>query len=124
MTNRQNYVAKMGKMQQRLESGLVSEHFPGVSSIIINVKNSYEGINPITILRTFNFWPSSHAYFDIECLSKDCVDGGFDLHQVVTMMIRTHNEFGEGELVCDGDTLYSDHSHIYYKVTIQYDKKS
>jgi hypothetical protein len=87
MTNSEKNAARREKTQQRLESGLISEHFPKVSSIVIDVTNSYGGINPITVLRTFNFWPNSYAYFNIECLSKGCHDGGFDLHHVITMRI-------------------------------------
>jgi len=111
-------------MQQRLESGLISEHFPRVSSIVINLTNSNGKINPITVLRTLNFWPNSYAYFKIECLSYGCLDGGFDLNQVITMMIRSQKDSEEGELICDGNNLPSNHSHIYYKVTIRYNKIS
>jgi len=111
----------MEKMQQRLESGLISEHFPRVSSIIINVKNSYGARNPITVLRTFNFWPNSYAYFNIDCLSERCLDGGYDLNQVITMMIRSHRDSEEGELICDSSNLSSDHARINYRVSILYD---
>ena len=83
-----------------------------------------ERINPITVLRTLNFWPNSYAYFNIECLSKGCLDGGFDLNQVITMMIRSHKDSGEGELVCDGNNLSPDHSNIHYKINIRYNKKT
>jgi len=120
MTTREKNAVKMEKMQQRVESGLISEHFPKVSNIIINLTNSYKGINPNTILRTFNFWPNSYAYFNIDCLSEGCHDGGFDLNQVINMMIRGHKDSEEGELVCDGYNLSPDHSNIQYKVTIWY----
>jgi uncharacterized membrane-anchored protein YhcB (DUF1043 family) len=64
MTQREKSAAKMEKMQQRLDSGLISEHFPKVSSIVIDVTNSYGERNPITVLRTLNFWPDSYAYFN------------------------------------------------------------
>jgi len=121
MTHREKTAAKMEKMQQRLESGLISEHFPRVSSIIINVKNSYGARNPITVLRTFNFWPNSYAYFNIDCLSERCLDGGYDLNQVITMMIRSHRDSEEGELICDSSNLSSDHARINYRVSILYD---
>jgi hypothetical protein len=120
MTNSEKNAARREKTQQRLESGLISEHFPQVSSILINMTNSYKRMNLNTILRTFNFSPSSYAYFNIECLSEGCRDGGFDLDQVITMMIRSHKDSEEGELDCDSSNLSSDHSHIHYKVNIQY----
>jgi len=124
MTNSEKNAARKERTQQRLESGLISEHFPKVSSIVIDVTNSYGIINPITVLRTLNFWPNSYAYFNIECLSKGCLDGGFDLDKVVAMMIGSHKNSGEGELVCDGNNLSSDHSNILYKINIRYKKKT
>jgi len=121
MTHKEKTAAKMEKMQQRLDSGLISEHFPRVSSIVINVANSYGERNPITVLRTLNFWPNSYAYFNIDCLSDRCSDGGYDLNQVITMMIRNHRDSEEGELSCDSSNLSSGHSRINYKVSILYD---
>jgi hypothetical protein len=124
MTNSEKNAARREKSQQKLESGLISELFPKVSSIVIDVKNSYGKINPITVLRTLNFWPNSYAYFNIECLSKGCLDGGYDLDQVITKMVRSHKDSGEGELICDGNNLSSDHSNILYKINIRYNKKT
>jgi hypothetical protein len=124
MTNSEKNAARREKTQQKLESGLISEHFPKVSSIVIDVTNSYGKINPITVLRTLNFWPNSYAYFNIECLSKGCLDGGYDLDQVITMMIRTRKKSGEGEIVCDGNNISFDHSNIHYKIHIRYNKKN
>jgi hypothetical protein len=121
MTNSEKNAARREKTQQRLESGLISEHFPKVSSIVIDVTNSYGERNPITVLRTLNFWPNSYAYFNIDCLSDRCVDGGYDLNQVITMMIRSHRDSEEGELSCDSSNLSSGHSRINYKVSILYD---
>jgi hypothetical protein len=122
MTNSEKNAARKEKTQHKLESGLISEHFPRVSSIVIDVTNSYGKINPITVLRTLNFWPDSYAYFNIECLSKGCLDGGFDLDRVITTMVRGHKDSGEGEIVCDGNNLSFDHSNIHYKINIRYNK--
>jgi len=124
MTNSEKNAARREKTQQKLESGLISEHFPKVSSIVIDVTNSYGKINPITVSRILNFWPNSYAYFNIECLSKGCRDGGYDLDQVITMMIRTRKKSEEGELVCDGNNISFDHSNIHYKINIRYNKIS
>ena len=124
MTNSEKNAARREKTQQKLESGLISEHFPKVSSIVIDVTNSYGKINPITVSRILNFWPNSYAYFNIECLSKGCLNGGYDLDQVITMMIRTRKKSEEGELVCDGNNISFDHSNIHYKINIRYNKIS
>jgi len=61
MTDSEKNAARREKTQQR---GLISEHFPKVSSIVIDVTNFYGERNPITVLRTLNFWPDSYAYFN------------------------------------------------------------
>jgi hypothetical protein len=53
-------------------------------------------------------------------LSKDCVDGGFDMTRIITSMISNHSETSKGELGCDDSSSRSDHSNIAYEVVIQY----
>jgi len=120
MTDREKHAANTERNQEKLEAGLISACFPEVASIDVIMTDRQKGINPTSILRTFNFRPNSYAYFHMGCLNKDCIDGGYDLNQVITTMIKYHKELGEGELVCDGNNRYSDHSNIRYKISIQY----
>jgi hypothetical protein len=120
MTYRERHDANMEKRQERLEAGLISDRFPEVASVNITMTDRHKGINPTSILRTFNFQPGSYAYFHMGCLNKDCVDGGFDLNQIITTMIEDHKELGEGELACNGSNSRSDHSNIRYRISIQY----
>ena len=117
MNNRKNE-ARIERMQQRLESGSVAKHFPEVASIVIIMTYNQKGAK--SILRTFNFSPSSYAFFRIECLRKDCVDGGFDLTQVITAMIRNRGAEAKGALSCEGNEPPANHSDIAYEVAIQY----
>lgn len=117
MNNRKNE-ARIERMQQRLEAGSVAQHFPEVGSIVINMTYNQRGTK--SILRTFNFSPSSYAFFRIDCLRKDCVDGGFDLTQVITAMIRTSRAVANGDLSCEGNDSSVNHSDIVYEVAIQY----
>ena len=111
--------ARMAKDQQRLDSGFVSMHFPEVASIVISMMYKQSGIaNPIS--RTMNFSPDSYAFFRVGCLSDDCVDGGFDLTQTISSMIRNHSSNVKGELGCDDSGPRADHSAIVYEVAIKY----
>ena len=89
MNNSKN-VARMERMQERMqqrrEAGSVATHFPEVANIVMNMTYNQRGAK--SILRTFNFTPNNYAFFMINCLRKDCVDGGFDLTHVITAMIR------------------------------------
>jgi len=122
MTYREKCNARMERTQQRLDAGLISKRFPGVSSIVVDMKHHREGVTAILLLRTLNFSSHCHAYFHVECLNRDCKDctQGFDLDQVVSAMIRSHAFSREGELDCEGNGLTSGHVNINYKVTVQY----
>lgn len=126
MRSRQNYAEmKEIKKQQRLATGLISDRFSEVSSIIIKMAYFHYGTEPI-VIRTVYFLPSGYAYFNIECLEKGCADGGYDLGPVVISMINSHKKSAKGKLVCKGksDKLLSEHARIVYEVVIEYNKKS
>jgi hypothetical protein len=118
INNRKN-VARTERMQQRLDAGLVATHFPEVASIVISMIYSQRGLQK-SLPRIVNFFPGSYALFRVGCLNKDCVDGGFDLTQVITAMVQNRKEAAKGELSCEGNGTSADHSAIVYEVAIQY----
>jgi hypothetical protein len=113
-----NNQSRIDNNQERIDAGLMSRHFPGVKSIIISMIYKQKGAN--SLCRTLNFSPDSYAFFKVTCLSDDCVDGGFNLTQVITSMIRNHSELSKGELGCDDSGPRPGHSNIVYEVAIQY----
>jgi len=122
MNNNSKNIAMMERMQertqQRLEAGSVATHFPEVANIVMNMTYNQRGAT--SILRTFSFTPNSSAFFIVNCLRKDCVDGGFDLTQVITAMIRNRRVEAKGALSCEGTDSSTNHSDIAYEVAIQY----
>jgi len=105
-------------MEQKRAAGSVAEHFPEVANIVMNMTYNQKGAK--SILRTFNFTPGSYAFFVVNCLRQDCIDGGFDLTQVITEMIRNRRVGGKGTLSCKGTDSSTNHSDIVYEVAIQY----
>ena len=127
MPSKQNYMSRMElNKQNRLATGLLSERFPEVSGMVINMTYYQKGVNPVLMLRTINVLPSDSAYFNMECLIKGCVDGGFDLTPAIKSMVKNRKRVGRGRLVCGGktDTRASDHASVEYEITIQYSRKS
>ena len=122
MTYREMNEAKKEKARLKQEAGLISGRFPDVSSIVVDMKHHKKGISATLLSRTLNFSPDSFAYFQIECLNKDCKDcgGEFDFEKIVSLMVRNRALSKEGELGCDGNGITSGHINISYKVTIQY----
>lgn len=117
MNNRKN-VARTERIQRRQEAGLVATHFPEVASIAINMTYNQKGIKQ-SLPRTVNFFPSSHALFTVDCLSKECIEGGFDFTRIITSMIGSRKEVTKGELGCMGGPA-ANHSAIIYEVAIHY----
>ncbi len=125
MAKRQNYIAKMDLIkQQKIASGLVSDRFPEVNGIVIHMTYFRKGLNPILMVRTVNVFPTAYAYFNMDCMIKDCIDGGFDLTPVIKEMVKKHIKLKKGNLPCSGKNadLASDHANIAYEVTIEFNK--
>lgn len=116
--NSRKSAARTERLQQKIDAGFVAKHFPDVSSIVIKMMYNQKGMQK-SLPRTVNFFPSSYALFRVDCLSKGCIDGGFDLTQVITAMIRNRRETTKGDLSCEGGPSL-DHSAIVYEVAIQY----
>ena len=112
--------------QRMLAAGLVSECFPEVSDIVVHMTYYQQAINPVLMVRTVNFWPSRHAYFNMDCMIKGCNDGGFDLTSVVSDMVKNHKKSEKGKLLCKGntDTPTPNHASIAYQITVKYNKIS
>ncbi len=127
MISRQNYIKRKElKEKNRLAAGLVSNSYPEVSAIVIRMTYYRIALNPVLMVRTVNFYPTSYAYFKMECMIKNCVNGGFDLTLVIANMIDNHEKSCIGKMACSGqnDALGSDHASISYKISIQYNKQS
>ena len=111
--------AREERLQRKVDAGFVATHYPEVASIVISMTYNQKGIGK-SLSRTVNFFPGSYALFRVDCLNKECVDGGFDLTQVIDAMIRNRRGTAKGDLCCEGNGPSFDHSAIAYEVAIQY----
>jgi hypothetical protein len=118
MNNREKHAARSERKQQKIEAGLVAAIYPNIESIIITMMYSQKGIRQ-SLPRTVNFFPGSYAFFTVDCLSKECVQGGFDFTRIINSMINNRKETSKGEFSCEGGPVV-DHSAIVYEVAIQY----
>ena len=117
--NSRRRASRTERQQRKVDAGSVATHFPEVTSIVIRMMYNQRGIAK-SLPRIVNFYPNSSALFRVDCLNRECVDGGFDLSQVITGMIRNHREVAKGDLNCEGNDPSTDHSNIVYEVAIQY----
>lgn len=117
--NSRKNAARIERQQRKLDAGLMDIHFPEVAGIVISMSYNQRGIQK-SLPRVVNFFPGSYALFRVDCLNKECVDGGFDLSQIIKGMIRNRKEVTKGDLSCEGDGPSAGHSTIAYEVSIQY----
>jgi hypothetical protein len=98
-SNQQKYAAKLVRMQLKIKEGLISDRFPEVSKIVIRMIYSEEN-SKVSMIRTVYFCPTDYAYFNMGCLTKKCVDGGFDLAPKIVHLIKNHMIIGQDKLFC------------------------
>jgi hypothetical protein len=125
MKKKQDYFEKKElNKQKKLDAGVVSSLFPNVVSIAVLITYYKKLSNSVLMVRTVNFFPTSYAYFHMECIMKECVNGGFELTQAIKNLIKKHKISGKGKMVCNGknDGLASGHTSIDYEISIKYKK--
>jgi hypothetical protein len=126
MATKQNYVKKMEvKNKQKSDAGIISDRYPDVEIIVINMTYYHNAENPVLMERTVNFFPESHAFFNLECMIKGCEKGGFDLKRIISKQIKERKKVVKGEMSCKGKSgeLPANHSSIEYEINITYRNK-
>lgn len=126
MIQRQDHLKKIEfKKQQRLDAGLVSDRFPQVAGMVIHMTYYHKAENPLLMQRTVNVFPTSYAYFNMECMTKGCEEGGYNLTSVIKKNIKQKKKSFKGKMICKGKNgeKTSDHASIAYEINIQYNKK-
>lgn len=127
MINRQEYYKnKENNKQKKIAAGLMLDRFPKVSGIAIHLTYHHKSSNRLLMVRTVNFSPKSYAYFKLNCLTKGCNEGNFELTPLISNMIKKHTNSLKGKLVCSGkkDSPASSHARISYEIGIKYNKNS
>ncbi|MCE5195485.1 MAG: hypothetical protein LLF28_08585 [Nitrospiraceae bacterium] len=123
MANKQNVLARMElDKKNKIAAGLVSEKFPKVSGMVIHMIY-YQRVSELVLMnRTINIFPNDYAYFNMDCMTKECLNGGFDLGPVIKQMVKDRKKTIKGKLVCNGEngTLSSGHSSVSYEINIKY----
>ena len=123
--HRHDYALKMElKKQVNIAAGLVSDRFPTVSGMVIQMTYYRKAAIPVLMVRTVNISPASYAYFKMDCMIKSCDGGGFDMTSIVANMVKTHKKIKKGSIICHGtiETLTSEHASIAYETVIKYKK--
>lgn len=110
--------AKADRKQQKIDAGPVSELFPKVAKITINMTYSQTGVlEPLS--RIVNFLPGSSAVFRVSCLCSECEEGGFDFNKIIKKMVADHKTASKGKINCENCSA-PEFLNVDYTVTIKY----
>ena len=113
--------------QKKMDAGLVSERFPRVATMEIQMtyyqRPPQSDTDKVLMLRTMNISPASYAYFHMQCPKKEC-EGGFDLAPIIRKLVREKKNRSKGSLVCKGrgQGLKPGHTSIEFAITIRYNR--
>ena len=108
----------MERQRQILAAGLVSERFPGVSSIVVTMH--YNRGRNSALLRTLNFYPGSPAFFKVSPVGDEGEDGAPDLTNFISRMIGEHQGSAKGEVGGGRGGEVAVHPKVDYEVAIAY----
>jgi hypothetical protein len=116
-----SYKEKLDRERAALAaSGLVSERYAGISKIEFCMTYYRRGLNQVLMTRTLNFTPADYAHFHMKCVYDGCMNGGYDLTQVVASMVKDCKTSTSGKIFCHGTNDTLGHASIAYTVSIRY----
>lgn len=82
-------------------SSCVSQEFPDIKSIDIRIKftNPDDGSE---FIKNITYQPNSKAYFQYPCPYGECVNGGYDLKNVIERAVKYPDKQAREKLTCNG----------------------
>lgn len=91
------------KQQERISAGYIKDRFPKVASIKIE-RNfvDFDTDEHFSKDPEWNVPLTAYALFEIECPMYECVDGGFNLTDIITKMIKNKLTHKKGSFTCQG----------------------
>lgn len=78
----------------------IESSFPQVQEIILNLNFNYDESYKKNLKKIIK--PSDKAFFQIECINKDCVYGGFNLSSEIREIISKNQTEYKGHQTCNG----------------------
>jgi hypothetical protein len=108
------------------EAGCLRERFPDVEQVILEITfTDRRGIGTYSSqLHTFS--PSAKAFFEVACPRTLCIDGGFDLANIILGMLARDGSTSTGTLECNGwlDPAHTETAHcilqMHYRLEARY----
>ena len=126
--NNNNMQKKQELLQKKVAAGLVSERYPNVTSMEIKMvyyqRTMYSDGDKLLMLRTVKISPTSHAYFHMQCMTKDC-ESTYNLKRTINALVKDKKKKVSGKISCSGkgENVKANHACVEYEIAIQYNNK-
>ena len=102
------YIELNNKLEQRKYSSLISERYPNVEEIKIEMLLDYPNVFSEHKREDSKiFKPHDKAYFEIDCINKDCVFSDLSLDSEVFTAINQQLESFKDRKICHGYNTFS-----------------
>ena len=117
------------KWEKRKNSTLISKEYPNVLEISMDLNLDHP--NAFSIHKdhiTLKYNPNDKAYFEINCINRECFQSDLELDTEVRNAISQALEFCEGHKTCNGYNTFSCYEHrqgtcmtgLDYEIRIKY----
>jgi hypothetical protein len=123
MAYRQTAFTKKESEKEKPAPVTLRERLPSVAGVVFSMTYfQKETADTPLMLRTVNFYPTSEADFNMRCMNRDCLEGGFDLTGAVLGMVRKKKRSARGEMRCSGKNkaLPADHASVSFQIAVKY----
>ncbi len=124
----QNALQKRQELiQKKVDAGFVSEKLPQIANMEIKMvyyrRSIYSAEDKLLMLRTVKVTPESHAYFEMQCMTKEC-EGSFNLTRVIRKLVTDRKKRGTGIIICKhrAEGLLPKHASVDYEIKIKFNR--
>lgn len=80
----------------------VSTQFPQVATVALELRFTTGDNKPLLSPYSQIYTADMQAFFELQCPSRDCSRGGFDLRTAVARAVQSRDKQGQGRLQCGG----------------------
>ena len=90
------------RQRNYVSSTTVATQFPQVTEVALDLRFTTGPDKPLLSPYSQIYTADMQAFFELQCPSRDCAGGGFDLRTAVARAVQSPAKAGNGKLPCTG----------------------
>lgn len=93
------------RQRSYVSSVTVSTKFPRVAAVALELRFTTGADKLLVSPYSQIYTADMQAFFELQCPSRDCSRGGFDLQAAVQSAVSSRDKWGQGRLQCNGTAV-------------------